>query len=80
MSIQPQAINQFLETKVKDGSCSSIEEAEKEVISQLVRRDVERAIRVGEEQIEKGQYKVLDDDFINQFVARMAKKFLPKHS
>jgi hypothetical protein len=80
MSIQPQAINQFLETKVKDGSCSSIEEAEKEVISQLVRRDVERAIKVGEEQIEKGQYKVLDDDFINQFVARMAKKFLPKHS
>ena len=80
MSIQPQAINQFLETKVKDGSCSSIEEAEKEMISQLVRRDVERAIRVGEEQIAKGQYKVLDDDFINQFVARMAKKFLPKHS
>ena len=55
-------------------------EAEKEMISQLVRRDVERAIRVGEEQIAKGQYKVLDDDFINQFVARMAKKFLPKHS
>jgi type III secretory pathway component EscV len=79
MSIQPQAINEFIEKKVKDGSCSSVAEAEKEIITQLIERDIERQIKIGDQQIENGEYEILDDNYIDKFIARMAKKFLPKN-
>jgi hypothetical protein len=79
MSIQPQAINEFIERKVKDGSCHSILEAEKEIISQLIDRDIERQIKIGDEQIENGEYEILDDNYIDRFIARMAKKHLPQN-
>ncbi|MES2677632.1 MAG: hypothetical protein V4612_04895 [Pseudomonadota bacterium] len=80
MSIQPQAINEFLENKVKDGSCHSVAEASREVIGKLIEMDIDRRIKEGEAQIVRGECEVLDDEFIDKFVARMTKKFLPKNA
>jgi type III secretory pathway component EscV len=79
MSIQPQAINEFVERKVKDGSCHSVAEAEKEIISHLISRDLEREIRIGEDQIENGEYDILDDDYIKNFIADAKKTVLSKY-
>lgn len=77
MSIQPQAINQFLEAKVKDGSCSSVVEASREVISKLIEMDIERGILAGEKQIKNGEYEILDKKFIAKFMSDLTKEILP---
>lgn len=79
MSIRPQVINKFLESKVRDGSCSSVIEAEKEVMSQLIRRDLEREIAIGDKQIENGEYDILDDNYIEKFIADIEKTILSKN-
>ena len=74
MSIQPQAINEFLENKVKDGSCSSVVDGAREVISQLIEKDIDRRIEEGERQIENGDYEILDGKFIDRFIADAARR------
>ena len=79
MSIQLQAISDFIENKVKDGSSNSIIEAEKEVIRQLITINMEREVKIGEDEVERGEYDILDDDYIKNFMADAKKTILAKY-
>jgi hypothetical protein len=70
-------IDTLVQEEVNAGVYHSKAEAEQDIIQTLIKRDVKRGIARGREDIKNGRYKILDDDYISNFVNSLAKEILP---
>lgn len=80
MSIQATRVNHILEDIVKEGICPSINEAQKELASKLAEMELDKNIAEAREDYKNGRYKTLDDNYINDFTSKMAKRLIPNNS
>ncbi len=78
MSLSPRSIDNFIDKVVQSGSCSSKAEAEKQLREELQEREIDRKIAKGRADIKAGRYTVVNKETTSAFVAKLAKKILPK--
>lgn len=74
MSITQSVINSFLKEQVKNGSCSSVDEAEQQLTSKLAEMRLDKNIKEGREDVKMGRCEPLTDDWIKNFTLESKKK------
>ncbi|MGL1959457.1 MAG: hypothetical protein OCD00_19430 [Colwellia sp.] len=79
MSLALKNIDNFLTDQVGNGSCVSVKEAEKELISLLVKRDIDRGITQGREDIKNGHFEEVNSETNAKLIEELAQELLINH-
>ena len=78
MSIQAETVNNFVESIVKKGLCSSVKEAKKELASKLAEMELDRNIAKGREDYKNGRYEEVNEKTNKKLLAEIAQEILPQ--
>ena len=79
MSIRAETINNFVDDIVKNGVCSSTEEAKQELASKLAEMELDSNIAKGREDYKQGRYEEVTEATNKQLLAEIAQEILPNN-
>jgi hypothetical protein len=74
MALAIKKLDAFLDEEVREGHCESVKDAEKQVLAQLLERDIDRCIERGREDFANGHFTEANEKSNAAFVAELTKK------
>lgn len=80
MSLALKDVEHFIADQVERGVCSSEQEAEHELAQLLVKREIERGLARGREDIRQGRYEEVTPETNAKLIAELAAELLPRNS
>ncbi len=76
MANTPNSIDTFIDEQVENGVYPSVQEAQKELIGQLVEKDLDQRIANGREAAKQGKTRILSDESNKAFLKTIEKRLL----
>lgn len=78
MTISTASIDHFIADQVQQGSSSSVETAEEELLARIYKRQLDQKLANGEKQIHEGQFREMTEENNLAFIKKLEKRLLPK--